>query len=90
MQMDWLCPGYTQVLGTQLKKHWGKLTPEIAIRDVMAVEMSGDVHIAVYDLTQNELFVSFAAPHGTDGPQKAYARQYTRFSTTQLFAEPKP
>lgn len=88
--MDWLCPGYTQVLGTQLRKHHGTLTPELAISDVVAVEGSGDVHIAVYDLTEGLFYVSFAAPRSSTGPTKAYARQYTLFTFDEMFGEAKP
>lgn len=85
--MDWECPGYSQVLGTQLRKYSGVLTPEIAIRDVLAVEGSGDVHAAVYDLTSGDFFVSFAAPTTSGGPQSAYARQWTHYSLESLFNE---
>merc|ERR1719197_32559 len=89
--MDWLCPGYSEVLGTQLKRNSGKLTAELAIRDVVSVEMSGNVHIGIHDLSANELFVSYAAPHAvqTDRPE-AYARQFTKFNLQTLFSEPKP
>jgi hypothetical protein len=35
------------VLGTQLRANWGTLTLESAIRDVIGVQGSGDVHVAV-------------------------------------------
>jgi len=88
--MDWLCGAYNLVLGTQLKANWGTLTLPIAIRDVIGVEGSGDVHAAVYDLTTNQLAVSFASPHGTGGCAQAYCRQFTVFDTLKLFAEPQP
>lgn len=39
--MDWVCPSYNTVLSTQLKKYYGKITPEIAIQNITAVEGSG-------------------------------------------------
>jgi hypothetical protein len=46
--------------------------------------------IAVYDLTNMELFVSFAAPHNVTGPVAAYDRQYTYFVASDLFDEQAP
>lgn len=74
----------------QLKQNWGTLTVESAVLDVISVEASGDVHIGIYDLTDNVLLVSFAAPHNVGGIPQAYARQFTRFDTLKLFAEPHP
>jgi len=85
--MDWICPSYNTVLGDLLQKYHGSLTPEVAIRYVSAVEQSGDNHIAFYDLTNMNMYVSFAAPNGVGGPAAAYARQYTKWDLRALFAE---
>jgi isopenicillin-N N-acyltransferase-like protein len=90
--MDWLCPGYSEVLGTQLKKHHGALTGEIAIQDVISVVGSGDVHIGIYDLTAGDMWVSFASPSNTTKgvPDKAYQRQFAKFDLAKLFSEAHP
>jgi len=88
--MDWLCPAYNLVLSKQLQKYYGKITPELGIQYLTAVEQSGDSHLAYYDLTNLGLYVSFAAPHGVGGPAEAYARQFVKFDAKQLFSEPKP
>jgi len=88
--MDWLCPGDTQALHDQLEKHIGNLTGPAAIKDVSSVETSGDTHIAFYDLTTSEMWVSFARQSYYNGPVNAYDRQYTRFNLTTLFGEPAP
>jgi len=85
--MDWICPAYDTVLSNLLDKYHGQLTPEVAIKYVSAVEQSGDNHIAFYDLTKMNMYVSFAAPNGVGGPVAAYARQYTKWDLSQLFAE---
>jgi len=85
--MDWLCPAYDTVLSNLLLKYHGQLTPEIAIQYVSSVEQSGDNHIAFYDLTKMNLYVSFAAPNGVGGPVAAYARQYTKWDLNALFSE---
>eukprot|EP01062_Namystynia_karyoxenos_P002932 TRINITY_DN11021_c0_g1_i1.p1 TRINITY_DN11021_c0_g1~~TRINITY_DN11021_c0_g1_i1.p1 ORF type:complete len:449 (+),score=172.38 TRINITY_DN11021_c0_g1_i1:78-1424(+) len=88
--MDWICPGDTQALQNQLRKHYGKLTAEIAIRDVTAVETSGDTHLAYYDLHNMGMWVSFARQSYLSGPNSAYARQFTHIDLKKLFAEPRP
>ena len=34
--MDWNCPTYTERLGQEIKKHWGQITPELIISDIIA------------------------------------------------------
>jgi len=82
--MDWICPAYNTVLSEQLLQWYGKITPEVAIKDLTAVEMSGDNHLAFYDLTGMQLWVAFAAPFNVGGNVPAYARQFTKFDATAL------
>jgi hypothetical protein len=91
--MDWICPAYNYVLSNLLQKYNGKLTPELALRYISPVELSGDNHLAWYDLTNMNVFVSFAASHAVapSGPSAAaYNRQFTKLDLTKLFAEPPP
>jgi len=85
--MDWICPGYDLLLSKQLKKNHGEITAEVAIRDISAVEGSGDNHIALYDLTNMMLYVSYAAPRTSSGIIPAYARQYSLFDVRKLLNE---
>ena len=85
--MDWLCPGYSQVLHAQLDKFHGTLTPENTISDVVAITQTGDLHVAVYDLTDNLMYVSNAKKdESTPGPKLAYDRQFVKFDMTSLFS----
>jgi len=84
--MDWLCPGYSEVLGKQLSSFHGKLTPENTISDVVAITQTGDLHIAIYDLTDNFMFVSNAKKNESPGPKMAYDRQFVKFNMTSLFS----
>lgn len=88
--MDWVCPGVSQTLHDQLKKNYGNLTAELAIRDVTAVEQSGDTHLAYYDLKNMNMYVSFARQSYLEGPVNGYDRQFTRLDLTSVFAEPAP
>eukprot|EP01095_Lingulamoeba_sp_RSL-Kostka_P016851 TRINITY_DN8433_c0_g1_i1.p1 TRINITY_DN8433_c0_g1~~TRINITY_DN8433_c0_g1_i1.p1 ORF type:complete len:457 (+),score=165.35 TRINITY_DN8433_c0_g1_i1:79-1449(+) len=84
--MDWDCPAFNAVLSDQLKKYYGNITAQNAIQYISSVEQSGDNHIAYYDLTSMEFYVSFAAPHLVGGPIEAYSRQYTKFNALDLFS----
>jgi len=85
--MDWDCPSFNYVLSGQIKKYYGQITPELAIRELTPIEKSGDDHLAYYDLTDMELFVSFAGTHTSGGPAPAYARQFSKFDLRALFSE---
>jgi len=88
--MDWVCPAYNTVLSQQILKYYGQITPELAIKYLMAVELSGDNHLAVYDLTQMLFWVSFAAPNGVTGSVNAFDRQFVKFNATKLLRETAP
>jgi len=88
--MDWICPADNLILSQQLKKYYGKITPETAIRYTTSIEQSGDNHLAFYDLTNLVMYVSFAAQHGITGKVAAYDRQFTKLDAKKLFAEQKP
>jgi hypothetical protein len=89
---DWLCPHYSLVLSQQLEAAYGQLTPELTIQNITSIVQTGDTHIAVYDLTDLVMYVSFVAkPNSTDpNPQMAYDRQFTRLDMNALFAQPAP
>ena len=73
--MDWLCPGYSAVLAKQLQKYHGNLTADLVIHDIIPVVQSGDLHIAVYDLVLDMMYVSNARGDHETGPTMAYDRQ---------------
>lgn len=73
--MDWLCPGYSSVLAKLLQQYHGNLTADLVIHDVIPVLQSGDLHIAVYDLNLEAMYVSNARGDGEIGPTMAYDRQ---------------
>jgi hypothetical protein len=88
--MDWICPGNSQAMYNQITKHWGNLSAEVAIRDITAVETSGDTHLAYYDLKKMKMWVSFARQSWLTGPTNAFDRQFVSFDLASLFAEPSP
>ncbi|XP_045191450.2 protein dcd1B-like [Mercenaria mercenaria] len=88
--MDWLCPGFSEVLARQLTKHHGNLSPDVVIRDVVSIEQSGSLHIAVYDLTNKQVYIANARGTYESGPLDAYDRTFVQLNTTALFAVQQP
>jgi len=88
--MDWDCPTYNLILSEQIKKFYGQITPQIAIQYFTAVEQSGDNHLAYYDLTDMQFYVSFAAQFYIGGPVPGYARQFVQWDAYALFNETAP
>jgi len=88
--MDWICPGYDTVMAAQLNKYKGKFTAQDAIRDVMAVVQTGDLHVYVADLDKDIFYFSIAAARGVPGPLRAYERAYTQMDLKALWAVAAP
>jgi isopenicillin-N N-acyltransferase like protein len=90
--MDWLCPGYNSVLNEQLNKFHGALDETVIVHDILPTAMTGDLHIAVYDLHDSNMHVSFCRGAKADAtePQNAYERQFTRLHMNAIFDEPRP
>jgi isopenicillin-N N-acyltransferase like protein len=90
--MDWNCPNYDSVLAAQLQKYHGQIDENVGVRNILPTVQTGDLHIALYDLTDMTMHVSFCrksdAPETE--PQYAYERQFTRLRMNDLFAEPNP
>ncbi|GMH74798.1 hypothetical protein TL16_g06559 [Triparma laevis f. inornata] len=92
--MDWLCPAYSEVLHDQLVANV-PLTPANMIEDVIAITQTGNLHIAVYDLAENNVYLSFARKSSDDGKNDregdmAFERTFTRIDTAALFSTPQP
>lgn len=89
--MDWLCPGYTIPLAARIKANYGQLTPATIITDIAAHVQTGDVHAAVYDLTDQQLYVSFMARSTDVGkPEMAYDRPWQQLDLASLFSLAPP
>ena len=72
--MDWLCPGYNQVLAQQLDNLHGSITAENTISHIVPIVQTGDLHVAVYDHHNQTLYVANARADGETGPNMAYDR----------------
>jgi len=85
--MDWLCPTFTTVLHAQLAKNYGNITAATTIKDIVPIVQTGDLHIAIYDLTNMVMHVANARRDGADGPKLAYDRAFVRLDMKAAFAE---
>ena len=72
--MDWLCPGYSSMLGRTLQALHGNLTARVTVAEVVPIVQTGDLHIAVYEHHNNTLYVANARADGETGPAMAYDR----------------
>ena len=72
--MDWLCPGYNQVLAKQLSAYHGNITAAITLSNIVPIVQTGDLHIAIYDHQRDSLYVANARGDGETGPDMAYDR----------------
>ena len=91
--MDWLCPNYSEVLHDRLQENWGQIDAEIAIKDTIARTQTGNLHIAIYDLADDQAYLSFAKrsdDEDNDAGSMAYERQYTRLDLAELFSTAAP
>ena len=76
--MDWLCPSHQYKLYVQLMKQYGQITPESSIQNISSIAKTGDLHVAVYDLTDIVLYVANARGSNETGPLEAYRRQFVK------------
>ncbi len=86
--MDWLCPGFNEVLARQLKTFHGNLTAPLTISHIVPIVQTGDLHIAVYDHHNHQLYVANARGDGETGPAMAYDRcvKVGKFSTDRFIS----
>ena len=90
--MDWDCPTYTGVLHDQLAKYHGSIDATTTIGNILPTVQTGNLHIAVMDLTDSQFFVSFMrmTTVGEDSPFYAYERTFTQLDMKALFALEPP
>ncbi|KAL9641767.1 hypothetical protein ABK040_009090 [Willaertia magna] len=87
--IDWICPGYSKVLANQIQTYWGGITAETVARFIVPKTQTGNLQVAIYDLTQMKLLVSFAATdkEKNDLRKNAYERGYYTLDVRSLLNE---
>ncbi|CAF1168844.1 unnamed protein product, partial [Adineta ricciae] len=74
----------------QILYQYGKITPESSIRNITSVAKTGDLHVALYDLTDTVMYVSNARGTNETGPLEAYQRQFVKIDLKVEFARTNP
>jgi len=87
--MDWLCPNFDVRMNEQLSKYAnGQLSPATMIQNVLPTVQTGDLHAAIYDLTNSVVYVSFM-PRGQDPASTslvyAYSGTWTKLDMAELW-----
>lgn len=88
--MDWLCPGYNQVLGKQANTYHGNITAQVIMQNIVSIVQTGDLHVAVYDYAAQWMYVANARKDGASGPFNAYDRPFVGLDMAKAWAEPAP
>lgn len=76
--MDWQRPAYQHKLYQQIEKNYGEITPELSIEKISSISKTGDSHIAVYDLTDQHLYIANARGGNEQRALEAYQRQFVQ------------
>ncbi|CAF0846202.1 unnamed protein product [Adineta steineri] len=84
--MDWLCPSRQYKLYKQILSQYGHITPESSIQNITSIAKTGDLHVALYDLTDMIMYVSNARGTNETGPLEAYQRQFVKIDLNIEFA----
>jgi len=88
--MSWNVPKYDSRLSTMLTTHYGQLHGEITVREILPSVGTGNLQVAVYDLTNMVVWTANAGANDEAGPREAYNRAYVKLDMNQLFSREKP
>ena len=83
--MDWNCPPFHERIHELLKDNHGSITAELAIRKIIPGTNTGNLQIAVYDLTHKKVYFSYGNKEGSHLVD-AYHRPYIQLDLELLFA----
>ena len=84
-------PQDSTCMAGQIEKYYGKITPEILTRYITATEATGDLHIAIYDFKNFNMYLAGATPVKEDGSYvPAYERPYLKVNLKVLFTMEPP
>jgi len=93
--MDWFCPAFHKQLHDRIVENWGAITAENTMRDIIPRTNTGNMHIAVYDYNNWDMYVAFARQSkyvGVEdgGELNAWERSYTRLPMEEIFSLKSP
>ena len=75
----------------QIEKHYGSITPKTMIQSIVALEGTGDLHVAIYDYKSFNIYLAGATPVQPDGSFiPAYDKAYVRIDMNEMFGVKRP
>lgn len=84
-------PSQDPCMTNLLKQNYGKLTPDVIIRQIVSRFQTGNMHIAIYDYAEMDIYLSICSPVPLSGPvELAFDRPFAKLSLSALFAERTP
>jgi len=81
---------HQQCYSAALQQQHGNITVENIIENVISLSQTGDLHAAIYDLTNMYMYVANAKGENETGPMNAYQRPFVKFDMNALFSEQPP
>ncbi|MGI6457883.1 MAG: C45 family autoproteolytic acyltransferase/hydrolase [bacterium] len=88
--MSWDVPAFDKPLHDMLRRHYGALTPEVVIREILPTVRTGNLQVAIYDLTNLKLWTANARANSESGALNAYERPFIELDMKNLFEQKKP
>ncbi|NUN97704.1 MAG: hypothetical protein HUU16_16190, partial [Candidatus Omnitrophica bacterium] len=88
--MSWNVPAFDGPLHEMLKKHYGNLSGEVTVREILPTVRTGNLQVAVYDLTDMVVWTANAGADGEAGPLNAYERSFVKLDMKRLFSQERP
>ncbi|MBN1345173.1 MAG: hypothetical protein JXQ73_20935 [Phycisphaerae bacterium] len=85
--MSWNVPKYDGPLHDKLVEHYGHIDAKVTIEDILPYVRTGNLQVAVYDLTAMRIWVANARAKGEQGDLPAYDRSYVEIDMKQVFKE---
>lgn len=83
--MDWNCSFFSEAMATRLKKYYGNLTSKDIIREVLPFTSTGNLHVFVADLVDQQLWVANARRSKAKGELYAFNRAYVHLDLESLW-----
>lgn len=87
--MSWNVPKYDQPLHDQLKAHYGRINATAVIEEILPTVRTGNLQVAVYDLTAMKIWTANARAEGETGPLNAYERTFVELDMKAVFQRAK-
>ena len=89
--MDWKCEAWYLKFKELLTEHHGRITGEVAVRQIVPLLTSGNLQTVVYDLTNMEVYLAYG--YRTDDSSlkiNAFDRPYLHLDMKKIFSEEAP